>query len=443
MQEILFRYDRVSPTTWVYLSSLLTIAIYFKFSRLWSIRNLDLFIVLLLAPGLLLEAKGREDQYADLEHLGYIWLFIAGGVLLLRILLDSMMVRRPLLEANLSLGGMTFIGTALLVFLMANVASSDLDTSTLSLSEIHAGEAEPPQKEAVESTDLRPAIYRYLPNIATQRYFIGGSSSDMQKALSDEAVRKTATSRTIAILAHLAIVIGLIWIGYRHFDNIGTGVSTAVLYLLLPYTAEMTGNLDHVLPAACLVWAIAFYRRPLVSGLFVGLAIGLTYYAAFLLFVWMSFYFRRGLIRFLISCAVAIGVTLCVGVGMGIPLHAFLDEISLIFTFPSVQGFWTHRSIRPEYMLTVFALFAVLCGSFALWPVRKNLATLLSCSAAVMLAVQFWHGTGGGLFMNWYLPLAILTIFRPNLEDRVPSFVPKKAAATAGDDKGDSPATAK
>jgi len=36
-----------------------------------------------------------------------------------------------------------------------------------------------------------------------------------------------------------------------------------------------------------------------------------------------------------------------------------------------------------------------------------------------MLGTQFWHANLGGLYMAWYLPLLILTIFRPNLEDRV------------------------
>jgi len=43
----------------------------------------------------------------------------------------------------------------------------------------------------------------------------------------------------------------------------------------------------------------------------------------------------------------------------------------------------------------------------------------LSCSAAVMLVTQFWHAHQGGIYMAWYLPLLLLTIFRPNLEDRV------------------------
>ena len=36
-----------------------------------------------------------------------------------------------------------------------------------------------------------------------------------------------------------------------------------------------------------------------------------------------------------------------------------------------------------------------------------------------MLGAQYCQGHEGGLYMAWYLPLLVLTIFRPNLEDRV------------------------
>ena len=36
-----------------------------------------------------------------------------------------------------------------------------------------------------------------------------------------------------------------------------------------------------------------------------------------------------------------------------------------------------------------------------------------------MLGTQFWHLDRGGIYMAWHLPLLLLTIFRPNLEDRV------------------------
>src|SRR5262245_53588810 len=123
MSEILFRYERVEPTTWAYLSALLIIALYFKFSRLWSVRNLDLIVLILLSPGLLLvkyglDRDGGGGETALVEHIGYIWLFAVNGCLLLRLLLDSSMVRRPLLEPNLSAGGLTFLGISLYLFLM-------------------------------------------------------------------------------------------------------------------------------------------------------------------------------------------------------------------------------------------------------------------------------------------------------------------------------------
>ena len=94
----------------------------------------------------------------------------------------------------------------------------------------------------------------------------------------EKDVRRRATARVMAILSHLAIVVGIVVIGYRHFDNIRTGIAAATLYLFLPYTAQLTGRVDHVLPAALLVWAVEAYRRPLVSGMFIGLAIGVIYY---------------------------------------------------------------------------------------------------------------------------------------------------------------------
>ncbi|MCH7727673.1 MAG: hypothetical protein IH991_14500, partial [Planctomycetes bacterium] len=54
MSEFPLGYERIAPTTWVYLSSILMLGLFFKFNRVWSIRNLDLILLILLAPGLLL-----------------------------------------------------------------------------------------------------------------------------------------------------------------------------------------------------------------------------------------------------------------------------------------------------------------------------------------------------------------------------------------------------
>ena len=60
MSEFPLGYERVAPTRWAYLSSLLMLAIYFKLTRFWSIRNLDLLLIVLLAPGWLMVHKGKE-----------------------------------------------------------------------------------------------------------------------------------------------------------------------------------------------------------------------------------------------------------------------------------------------------------------------------------------------------------------------------------------------
>ena len=60
MSEFLYHYQPVEPATWFYLSSLLMIGLFFKFSRLWSVRNLDLILLILLAPGLLFVHYGRQ-----------------------------------------------------------------------------------------------------------------------------------------------------------------------------------------------------------------------------------------------------------------------------------------------------------------------------------------------------------------------------------------------
>ena len=95
MNEILFQYERVNPTSWAYLSSLLAIALFFKFNRLFCMRNLDLLLIILLSPGLLcIEYTLRGQAGAGMAQLGFIWLFAANGLLLIRMIVDSSMVRK-------------------------------------------------------------------------------------------------------------------------------------------------------------------------------------------------------------------------------------------------------------------------------------------------------------------------------------------------------------
>ncbi len=457
MSDYLVYYERVSPTTWVYLSSLLMISLFFKFNRLWSVRNLDLIGLILLAPGLLLVIYGQEKTSQSYEQAGYIWLFSIGGLFLIRMLLDPLMVRRPLLEPNLSVGGMTFLGLSLLIFLMANVAADKpFERATLKRPVAEATDipmAESPsalQTEANAQTAAGPPteepLVLYGPGypwvfeifqLPTRFLFPGEHQAAASTAVSAATGGRTpvelATTRVVAILSYLAIVIGLVVIGYRHFDNIKTGIAAAVMYLLMPYTAVLTGRymdtpngigqVYHVLLAALLVWAVAMYRRPLISGILLGLAIGMFYYPVFLLPLWCSFYWQRGMVRFSVGVVSMIAMLVVI-----LYFHhygpSFSADVRQMFgwVFPrmeNLKGFWGLSVNDPVYRIPVLAAFVAMCLTLMIWPAQKNLGTLMSCSAAVMLGIQFWHALGGGQLLGWYLPLTLLTIFRPNLEDRV------------------------
>ncbi len=430
MSNFLFEYHSVHPTTWVYLSSLLTIGLYFKFSRVFSVRNLDLIGLIALAPGLLLVEYGLEQDATSVEQAGYIWLFVTGALFLIRLLLDPIMVRRPLLEPNLSAGGMTFIGVSLFIFLMANVLNATMQPGDLAGAKAaeHVQALETPGPE--EKQDLAThgpgyPLLHLLPSLSTQALLIQDTArqTPQERDMRRDRVR-IATARTVAILSHLAVVVGIILIGYRHFDNVRTGIAAATLYLLLPYTAQLTARPDHAVPAALLVWAVESYRRPLVSGMLMGLAIGAIYYPVFLLPLWLGFYWQRGLLRFSVGVASTVAVLVASLAFTSDSLVGFWAQVQEMFGWTSLstenlEGFWAFGILNPAYRYPVLVLLVAFCVSLAVWPAQKNLGTLMSCSAAVMLATQFWHPHGGGLYMAWYLPLILLTIFRPNLEDRV------------------------
>lgn len=408
MQEILFGY-KLNPTTWAYISALMMVGVYFKFQRLWSVRNLDLVALIAFSPGLLLVYHGLLKQLPELIQAGYVWLFAVGLFFLIRLLLDPVMVRRPLLDPNLSAGGLAFTGAALLVFLMANVITSPQERLEYLLA----------QQESPASPGLGYAPFQSFSSLSNQEIIlVDPSRPETPRGLS---FRATAT-HAVAILAHLAVVAGMVWIGFRHFDNPHTGVAAATLYLLTFYTSQLTSQVEHVAPAALLVWAIAAYRRPAVAGVLIGLAAGLIFYPLFLLPLWCGFYWRRGVIRFVLGVAAVLAAMVILLAVISPDYGAFVAQLGQMFgirnpfTSP-LSGFWGY--FDSAYRIPVVAAFAALCGGLAIWPAHKNLGTLLSCSAAVMLATQFWHADQGGLCMAWYLPLLILTIFRPNLEDRV------------------------
>jgi hypothetical protein len=516
MPTSFFQYEML-PTTWFYVSTLIILALFFRFNRFWSVRNLDLIGLVLLTPGLLMLAM-RNDQW------GYAWLFGVGFFLVIRLIFDNVMVRRPLLEPNLTPGGLTFACFFLVFFIVAAITinrGDQIDTvRTVRLEQIlttrhlqqHIGmnpatltipreelanlppgfrpflafsertnlALAPPAKireEIVRPVPLLPlSPFPLSPEANDQQVLVwsgGAGDSVVSLPLKTDSTQKppmipippptllsetTTTSNSLevpsgatlriegksapiqtttalrpslstlslimsaALLGHLALVFGFLYIGHCHFGNLRTGIACATLYLLHPYTNQMVGRLDHLIPAALILWSVALYRRPFFAGFSLGVAIALVCYPVCLVPLWCSFYWKRGWIRFLtgtISVQILFAVLLLFSPESLGSYHEQLIHMlgkSSLRIFSEPDGFWGHYDMIYRYPL--MAIFFVLCFGMIQWPSHKHLATLLSCSALLLLGIQFWQLHQGGLYMAWYLPILILTIFRPNLEDR-------------------------
>jgi len=483
MEQFSFAYQQIDGTIWAFASSLLMISLFFKFNRFWSVRNFDLLLIILLAPSLIMVHKGMtmsnqadaaqqspvltasqthsgtltatptssttpaplstawqssptiqpqapeiKQAGIDLQRRGFIGLFMVGSIYLIRMLLDPLLVRRPLLDPNLSLGGLIFLGICLMLLLFANIVSSKPTPEELSMVKSTISMA---KREAADDADTqylrkRGPGYQMLFLVAVISVF--SDVEDANNTTTGETGAQANIERYILVLKSLAIisqsliVAGLIFFAIQNFNSLYIGVGIASIYLMLPYTAIYTGHVEHALPSALMLWALVCFRKPALAGIFIGLATGASYYPLFLLPLWVSFYWDRGAKRFSIFFAVTILLCVCSLIFTSISGSDFLQQLQKMFGFwqplmEGLEGIWALGWDRV-WRLPLLIAFVILSFSFAAWPTTKDIGILVAYSAAIMIAVQFWHGFGGGLFAAWYLPMMLLAIFRTNVAGR-------------------------
>src|SRR5262245_28564030 len=76
---IFFDFNLPNATTWFYFSFLLAVALFFKFSRLLSVRNWDVVTVFLLVPGPLLLQQTRPNTETPARHPATVAAALVGG----------------------------------------------------------------------------------------------------------------------------------------------------------------------------------------------------------------------------------------------------------------------------------------------------------------------------------------------------------------------------
>jgi hypothetical protein len=391
----------LSAATIFYFAAVLAVALFFKFNRLLSVRNLDVLTLFAVMPGLLLVAADERDWW------GYLLLLCGSVYFFVRCLLDLVLVRRPALAPNLSFGGLTWLAGALFL-----------------------GMAVSPPRPAAEKPNA-------LPQTETP---IEKSRQSVQNRWPESELGGWA-ERGLTLLCHLSIVVGLTLIGWRHFDDLQGGLAAATFYLLLPYAwlllppaALGSGRWDHALPMALMVWSVFGYRRPILAGALLGAAVGCVFFPVLTLPVWLSFYKGRGAGRF--AGALLLTAALCLAViGLVLLVNGeWPSRIPLMWTERTWQpwyeskdmpGFWV--GVGWAYRIPVFIAYVAFVIATLFWPAPKNLAHVLALTAAHLIGIQFWYPDQGGVYVLWYLPFLLLLVFRPNLSACQPP-------AVAGDD---------
>ena len=418
MESLLIDY-RLDRPTWFYLSLLLTVALFFRFQRVWSLRNLDLLLLVSLSPGLLLVDAG--------SRLGYVWLFSSTAAILVRLLLDGLFKRRPRFPQNLNTAGLLFLLVTCLSFQLVELATADrLPASAMQTTRQAAWLV-----QRRDITDLSESWHRQEPPAGPAAAMLTAPAVGLSRAVTRHETLATheqfaqVATRIAALVTHIALVVALLIMGWKLFGDLHLGVAMGTLYVLLPCTAYNVAQVNHLLPGALILWAVVAYRNPFISGGLLGLACGTLFFPVFLLPLWLTFYGRRNALRFGAALAAVWAVLLLSLAFTSASYDSFVRQVfglvdwsMLRFAGLDSTGVWA--GVASVYRVPVFVLFLVLVGVLSLWPRKKTLEPLLARSGAVVAGTQFWYPHEGGVYLLWFVPLLLAVMFRPVLTPLVP-----------------------
>jgi hypothetical protein len=386
---------------------------------------------------------GNETSETVADRADYHWstivLLALSVLLMVRLVFDEALTRRPKLEQNLNQSGMMFL--CLPAFGLLAVSVFVLDPPDGALRAMEHGRALLERREV----GVEPVAGIEPPPAPTETLLAAGAAGVAQlsenlgpggQPPSARAGTETMLARILVVISHFIVVSGLLYIGRLHFGSMQLGFSMSCLYLLLPCTSFHVHQLSHVLPAACLTWAFACYRKPALAGILLGLACGTLFFAVFLLPLWAVFYGRRGSIWF-VSSLVGVALILIVSLMLtSADTNSFMSKIVTTTNWTVYRLLDDNSSLaNPGFgqlliRIPMAALFFVMLTAMTVLPRPRNLESLLANSTVLVVAAQLWYPEDIGMYVLWYLPLLLLVVFRPRLDRLAPPEILGRKSAT-------------
>ncbi|HRA90328.1 MAG TPA: hypothetical protein PK992_19720, partial [Planctomycetaceae bacterium] len=403
----------VADLPWLVYASLLVIAVYFRFSRVLMIRNLDLILTLLIAAAVVVSSHYRnvpwsvgaeglvaDRSFAHVNHPAYTWgtfaLMAVTGLLIVRLILDESLTRRPRLDQNLNQAGLTFLCIPAFAILAAGVFLKPAPVTNVKAIEHGRALLQRREVEVSKATGNNDVPAPTETLIAAGGAAVAQLSGTLPNSVSVNTGETRNTellvARILVVVAHLIVVLGLLYIGRQHFASLQLGFAMVCLYLLLPCTAANVHKLSHVLPAACLIWAIASYRRPTVAGVLLGLACGTLFFAVFLLPLWAVFYGRKGALRFGVSVLAIVAVLATCLMMISGDADSFYNRVVMSTNWTVYRLLDDTLSISQTSVsqllirIPMAAVFFVMLTAMTVLPRPRNLENLLANSTALVVA---------------------------------------------------------
>lgn len=396
---------------WFCLSIPLILMVFFRFGRIWSLRNLDLLLLVAVGIGVLLVRYAPFGNWMAIS-----WMLASTVILLARLLADGQLVKRPRIETNLNLQALTFLG--LIGCAAVTVGLFIIPLPNPSQAVVEQGREVLHGEDAAKKSS--PGPKSPLTSVAVgQTLELSQQVAEENGEDSDEFLAEVAVG-ILAGIAHLTVLAALIFIGVRHFRDWPLGLAAGVFYLLLPSTVLDPNSVTHVMCAALILWALALHRTAWAAGIFMGLACGALLYPVFLLPVWCVYYGRKRWWHFAGAMA---GVSMVMFGGL-----ALLSTDALVYLQQSLQliadsvGFLVKGEVPVTWSITddlyripIVVTFGIVLAALAVWPWQKRFEHLLAHTAAVIVGLQFWYPQQPGEYLTGYIPLVVLIAFRPRL----------------------------
>jgi len=393
MRSVFFDFHLPNATTWFYVSAIVTVSLFFRFNRPFSLRNLDLFLLFMPMPGFLLLLEGGTILQP------YGWLVFSSTMIVIRCLVDGGLVKRAFQPTNINVPGLVWISCALFVGLIAvtldtaNQRQPGPGGSTFPVEAVRAQGEEVLQSQARETLSM-------------MRFW---------------------TERFLTLACHAGIITGLVLFSWRHFGSSLAGLAVAATHLLLPYCYLLIpynplgiGRWEDTWPMAVLIWALFWVRRPLLAGSLVGLSIGTVIFPLFVVPAWIGYYGWRSSLKF---CLTALFTCLCCFFaayfsGLYPSLMPSPNWIPWQAPSPGSESLW--RAIPWAYRIPLFVLHILLALFCAFRPIKNDIGQLLAQNTMMLAAIQWWLADRGGIHVLWYLPLLLLVVFRPGTVSVLP-----------------------